>query len=61
MDNLYKCNIDQKFLVDMIDLKDKKRESQRFILYLEGAEKCLDFIVQNELLNVNPSVLNIPN
>ena len=34
---LYKCDINQKFMIDYIDLKNKKKESKRCITYLEGA------------------------
>jgi len=54
IDNLYKCKIDQKFLINMLDLKNKKRENSRYILYLEGAKKLLHNICHNELLKINP-------
>lgn len=37
--NLYKSNIDQRFLINVLSLKNKKRESKRYINFLEGALK----------------------
>lgn len=61
MNELYKCNIDHKFIIDFLDLKNKKRESKCYISFLEGAVQILERMCQNELLNINPSFLKIPN
>lgn len=45
---IYNLKIDQKFLVDLIDLKNKKRESSKFILYLEGVERMLSKIADSD-------------
>jgi len=41
---LYKCGINQKFMLDFIDLKNKKRESKKCIIFLEGAHSMLQHI-----------------
>ena len=57
---LYKANIDQNFLIDFISLKNKKRESKRYINVLEGAHKQAMKITQNELLNFDSEQVGIP-
>jgi hypothetical protein len=61
MNELYKCNIDQKFLIDFLDLKSKKRESKCYVSFMEGAVLILERVCQNELLNINPTLLQVPN
>jgi hypothetical protein len=48
---LYNSKIDHKFLIDLIKLKNQKRESKRFIDFLEGAQRQMDFINSNNFLN----------
>lgn len=57
---MYKCKINQEFLIKMIDLKTKKRELKRFITFLEGSMKILDLIISNESTNIPENKNNIP-
>ena len=38
---LYQSGIDHKFLVDLLNLKNKKRESKRLVSFLEGAHRSI--------------------
>ena len=50
---LYESNIDQSFLIDMIKLKSQKRETKRFLSFLQGALAMINEIVKNDLLTIN--------
>jgi hypothetical protein len=60
MHGLYRCKINQEFLINMIRLKNKKRESKRFITFLEGALQILDLIIGLETTNVPENRYEIP-
>ena len=49
-----------EFLVEIMDLKSKKRESIRFINFLQGALKILEKICSLESINVTPNNYGIP-
>lgn len=44
----------------MIDLKNKKRESKRFISFLEGAKAILESVCNVESLNIQHNNYGIP-
>lgn len=54
---MYKCKISQKFLVDLIDIKTRKRESKRTIHFLEGACQVLQELSQSASTRVRCSEL----
>jgi hypothetical protein len=45
----------------MLDIKNKKRESNRAVLFLEGAKRILSQICDNELVNVSSKHMAVPN
>ena len=54
---MYKSKINQKFLVDLIDIKTKKRESKRTINFLEGACQVLKELSESGSTKVKCSEL----
>lgn len=57
---LYQSGIDHKFLVDLLNLKNKKRESKRFVSFLEGAHRSISKIIQNEALKFDADQVGMP-
>lgn len=57
---LYKSDIDQRFLINFLKLKNQKRESNRLINFIEGAYRQALKITQNEMLNYDPDQVGIP-
>jgi hypothetical protein len=59
MHELYDSNIDHDFLINFIQLKNQKRESKRFISFLQGAQVQMNLIVSNEYLNFDGEQVGI--
>ena len=59
MHELYDSNIDHDFLINFIQLKSQKRESKRFIWFLQGAQAQMNLIVSNEYLNFDGAEVGI--
>ena len=59
MHKLYEAQIDQAFLIQMIYLKNQKRESKRFIDFLQGAKIQLKKVLNNENLILNSNQVGI--
>ena len=59
MDEMFAQKINQKYWVNLIDLKTKRRESKKYISFLEGALQILNELNDNPIAvleqKVNPS------
>lgn len=60
MHELYESNIDHDFLINFINLKNQKRESKRFINFLQGAQTEMDLVLTNDYLNYDSALVGIP-
>jgi len=58
--NLYLSQIDHKFLINFIELKNKKRESRRYINFLEGANEKIKAVTKHNTFSYDPSVAGVP-
>ena len=61
VDDMYKCQITQKYLVDFIDINSKKRESKRAIDFMEGAKEVLNQLADQEITNSNSKKMQFAN
>mmetsp|Transcript_23582 Transcript_23582/g.36280 ORF Transcript_23582/g.36280 Transcript_23582/m.36280 type:complete len:127 (-) Transcript_23582:3367-3747(-) len=57
--NLYLSKIDHKFILDVIDLKNQKRESRRFINFLEGAQQEINAVTRHQVFQFDPAAAGV--
>lgn len=57
---IYNSGVDQKFLINIMNLKNQKKESKKFITFLEGAKKQAYAICFNEQLNYDGEMIGMP-